>query len=427
MATLTPGGYGGVAQSVAGTVAGLGQLDDGSEEYTVITSHGCSDWLADFIGPNTTVLVKSQIDNRDVFTRLLSRGAPSRIARRVTPRKLLKHSSSWHITGYDPVVERLNPDVVHFPFQWFHLTSAPSMFNPQDIQYVHHPENFGSEVAARRNEAYMAWCRACTVVEVPSESSKTDVVTHLRVTPGKVAVVPKAPFTQVGIFADEIDPAELKARYALPDVFAFYPAQTFPHKNHLRLLEALARLRDQRATTLPLICTGYENEFSAIIRNKVIELDLSRQVQFLGYVPDGVVRGLYRCAALTVFPSTFEGWGFPALEALAEGSPLACSRIDPLETTARDAALYFDPTDSEDIALTLLRLLTDEPLSARLRARGLAVAQNYSWDRTARICRALYRSMAGRTLSQHDQELVASALGSRRAPTAYSGPIAEDD
>ena len=188
--------------------------------------------------------------------------------------------------------------------------------------------------------------------------------------------------------------------------FAFYPAVTWPHKNHLRLLEALAALRD-RGVLVPLVCTGYrEATHWPQIEARVRELNLDNQVQFLGIVPAQQLRAIYRLARFVVIPTLFEAASAPVFEAWNEGVPVACSTVTSLPQQVGDAALLFDPTSVEGIAAALVRMVTDESLRSTLVASGRRRLQDFSWERTARAYRALYRRAAGRRLTDEERVLL---------------------
>jgi glycosyltransferase involved in cell wall biosynthesis len=194
------------------------------------------------------------------------------------------------------------------------------------------------------------------------------------------------------------------ARY--PERFLLYPAQTWPHKNHLRLLEAVATLRD-RGLIVHLICTGRLTDNYEAIRRFVERSSLAGQVQFRGYVASGELERLYQSATALVFPSRFEGWGFPLVEAFASALPVASSNATVLPEVAGGAALLFDPENVGEIAGAIARIWTDAALRRSLIAKGLERAGSLSWDRAARTFRALYRSVVGRELTDEDRVLLA--------------------
>ena len=188
-----------------------------------------------------------------------------------------------------------------------------------------------------------------------------------------------------------------------------YPAQYWPHKNHVRLLKSLANLRDKHGIIANLVCTGRRSHDWPRVREQTRALRLDGQVQFLGFVEPGHLRALYRLADFLIFPSLFEGGGFPILEAFQEGAPVACSTATSLPEYGGDAVLLFDPDSTEDMAEAVRRMWSDADLRQSLRTRGSARAQLFTWDQTARTYRALYRKIAGRKLGTEDAALLGRA------------------
>jgi glycosyltransferase involved in cell wall biosynthesis len=235
-----------------------------------------------------------------------------------------------------------------------------------------------------------------------------DLVANLDVPRRKIAVIPAA--SPLAAYAEPIgdDLDRVRAAYDLPDAFVLYPAQTWPHKNHLGLADAVA-LAAAEGTQLNVVCTGWQNDFSGTIERRVRERGLDGLIRLPGLVPEADLTALYRLARALVFPSLFEGWGFPLLEAFSVGLPVACSDIPVLREVVGPAAATFDPTRPQDIAATLRRLWEDEGLRRELARRGRARSREFSWERTARLCRAHYRRVAGVRLSEEDRALVHEA------------------
>jgi glycosyltransferase involved in cell wall biosynthesis len=177
------------------------------------------------------------------------------------------------------------------------------------------------------------------------------------------------------------------------------------------LLEALAIARDRTGITIPLVASGYQNEFFPRIAQRVSELRLQTQVRFVGFVTPVELRALYRLARCMVFPSSFEGWGLPVVEAFHEGTAVACADATSLPEVAGDAALLFPADSPAGMAEQLVRLWRDERLRADLIARGRSRAAALSWTRSARIFRAHYRRIAGRQLDDTDYELLKESCG----------------
>ena len=206
----------------------------------------------------------------------------------------------------------------------------------------------------------------------------------------------------------EPDLDRLRSRHSLPDSFLLYPAQTWPHKNHERLLWALARIRDERGTVIPLVCPGRQTSYFSRIRGLASGLGLAETTSFPGFVSSLELRGLYELGTGLVFPSRFEGWGLPICEAFDAGLPVASSTATGLPDVVGDAGLLFDPDDVAQMAAQLHRLWTDPDLRADLRSRGRQRSELFSFDRTARLFRAHYRQVGHRSLPEEDRILLAS-------------------
>ena len=185
----------------------------------------------------------------------------------------------------------------------------------------------------------------------------------------------------------------------LPRDFLLYIARLeHPGKNHVRLLEAFAELQGLAHRPYNLVLVGGRWNGAEVIEAKVKELGMEKQVIFPGFVPDETLPLLYAAADLLVFPSLYEGFGIPLLEAMASGTPVCASNISSIPEVVGDAGLLFDPMEPTAIAVAMHRLLEDQVLRDRFIARGLARAKNFTWDRSAAmVVEAMHRtaSLAG--------------------------------
>jgi glycosyltransferase involved in cell wall biosynthesis len=166
------------------------------------------------------------------------------------------------------------------------------------------------------------------------------------------------------------------------------------HKNLLGLIGALARIA-QRERPL-LVLPGYATPHEAELRERARTLGVEADVRFPAWISEQELEGLWALARAFVYPSLYEGFGLPVLEAMARGVPVACSNASSLPEVAGDAALLFDPHDEAAIAAALRRLLAEPALAADLRARGLRRVEQFSWQRTARLTLASYARALGR-------------------------------
>jgi glycosyltransferase involved in cell wall biosynthesis len=214
-----------------------------------------------------------------------------------------------------------------------------------------------------------------------SRSTRDDLVHLLGIDPSRIDVVP------LGLGAVErvapLPEPDVRARFELgerPVVLSVSAKR--PHKNLLALITALARLSPEERPMLVL--PGYPTAHEAELRADARALDVDGDVRFPAWVSAEELEGLWSIARAFVFPSLYEGFGLPVLEAMARGVPVACSDASSLPEVAGDAALLFDPHDEAEIAEAISRLLGDESLRARLRALGAAQVQRFTWERTAR-------------------------------------------
>ena len=200
--------------------------------------------------------------------------------------------------------------------------------------------------------------------------------------------------------ADPQADRERLRKYRLePGTYLYFPAHTWHHKNHRAAIEALRILRDKHGRTPSLVCSGGAREAQPAIEEQLNTYGLQNQVRFLGYCPHDDVPALYRGAACLLFPSLFEGFGMPVLEAMASGCPVVCSNTTSLPEIAADAALLADPADAEAFADALARVLGDAGLRAELCMRGLRQATRFSWQRhtieTIAVFYRLHRQIRG--------------------------------
>jgi glycosyltransferase involved in cell wall biosynthesis len=248
-------------------------------------------------------------------------------------------------------------------------TQIPTATSVLDLQHEFFPRFFSRAELAYRRVAYRAAVQGSDVVITISQHVKETIVERLGMKPDRVRVI------YPGVDLERLHPSDAER-----ETFLLYPANGWPHKNHARLLEAFAILRRDRPE-LRLVLTGSGLE----------ALPPAAGVEVRGHVPRDELIRLYRTAAALVFPSLYEGFGLPPLEAMACGCPVAAARAGALPEICGDAARYFDPTRPDEIASTVLDVLAR---AGDIAKGGLARARTFTWDECARRHDDVYEHLA---------------------------------
>jgi glycosyltransferase involved in cell wall biosynthesis len=290
----------------------------------------------------------------------------------------------WQLAG-------LCVDVCHFTngvAPWW--SPCPTVVTIHDMTLWLFPEHhYRRRLVAMRPFVPLAARRASAVIAV-SQSTKQDVVRILRVPAAKVHVIYEAPAPCFHPLPPGPALEAVRQRYRLPEHFVLYVGTIEPRKNLPRLLEAFARLRKEGLTSYGMIFVGQHGWKAAPVYAAVERLGLAGVVRFLGYVPIEDLVALYNLAEVLAFPSLYEGFGLPVVEAMACGTPVVTSSSGALGEIAGDAAEFVEPTDVASIADGIRRVLTCPARRAELRERGLARAAQFTWTAAASQTRTLY-------------------------------------
>lgn len=339
--TLVPGEMGGTETYVRGLTGAL--VEVGTLDYTVFAppaARGAGGGL-----PEVVVDEYGTVRTRGGRIVALARAA-------MRPRPLARHFADVDVVHHALTVAVPRLD-------------APRVVTLFDLQHVDLPHLFSRAERAYRRVAYDASARGADALIVTSQFVRRSVVSQLGVAPERVHSIP------LGLDHDRFRPGDEQR-----EAFLLYPARPWPHKNHQRLYEAFARLRRERPE-LRLVLTGGGHDERAVPAG----------VEVRGLVAVEELVSLYRRAACLVFPSLYEGFGQPPLEAMACGCPVAASNIPAIAEACGDAAALFDPEQPEDIAAVVAGVL-DAP--ERFSAAGLERARAFTWHDTARRHEAVY-------------------------------------
>ena len=256
-----------------------------------------------------------------------------------------------------------------------------------DLIYKVRPEAHQGVLSMGMRLVVPAAARRSHRIIAVSRNTRDDIVRLFGASPERIDVVPQG--LGATARAEPAPEADVRGRFDLGDRrVALSVSAKRPHKNLARLLEALALLPVERRPLL--VIPGYPTWYEVELRDRAATLGVAGDVRFLAWIEASELEALYGLADCFVFPSLYEGFGFPVLEAMDRGVPVACSNRSSLPEVAGDAALLFDPDSPGAIADAIEQLLVDEALAARLREAGRAQAARFTWEATARGTLASY-------------------------------------
>jgi glycosyltransferase involved in cell wall biosynthesis len=360
--------------------------------------------LHDFgIGTYTRNLLRhlARLD-RDTEYVLLCQGPDLHIAEQLGPnfRTVLEPSPNYSLreqVHVPLVLRRERPDVFHAP----HYVLPPaircrSVVTIHDCIHLMFPQYLPNRAAYLYAKASM-WtaARRSDLILTVSEASKRDILHFFNVRPEKIIVIYNAIDERFRAAPDEEDVARVRERYQLDHGFVLYAGNIKPHKNLVRLIEAFDEVRKRGFDDLKLLIIGDEISKLPALRRAVHKHKLHKHVRFLGFLPDETLAILYRLAAVFVFPSLYEGFGLPPLEAMASGTPVVTSNVSSLPEVAGDAAVLVDPYEVGSIVEGIRRVLSDPALAEELRRKGRERAREFSWERSVARTREIYLELGG--------------------------------
>lgn len=304
----------------------------------------------------------------------------------------------WHRLGLPLPLEFLvgNMDLFHATdFVLPPLQKGKALLTVHDLSFLLYPEQTQPELVRYLSKVVPSSIQRASLVLADSESTKADLMRLLALPEEKVEVVYCGVDTRFSPASDEETLSQVRVRYGLDRPFILTLGTLAPRKNLARLLEAFALMRQSVALPHRLLVAGVAGWRSESLPLQVERLGLVGEVIFLGFVPEEDLPALYTLADLFVYPSLYEGFGLPPLEAMACGTPVAASNASSLPEVLGDAGLLFDATSPEAMAEALHRALTDGELRLQMRERGLRRAASFTWERAAQKLLGLYQQVGG--------------------------------
>ena len=273
------------------------------------------------------------------------------------------------------------------------LGKARKVVTVHDLAFLQHPETAIPSLAAYLNKVVPESVAKADVVAAISHTTKQALIEHYQTPAEKITVIPCgiAPY-----FKRITDPILLEAtrhKFGLNRPFVLSVGTLEPRKNHLGLIKAFYEVQQSKENSAILAIAGGEGWLYEETLNTVKELKLEDKVRFLGRVSDLELILLYSLADVFAFPSFFEGFGIPPLEAMACGAPVITSNTSSLPEVTGDAAIHIDPHDTHALANAISLLLGDEQLRENLRQKGYVQAQKYTWSKSAHKTLSLYQKL----------------------------------
>jgi glycosyltransferase involved in cell wall biosynthesis len=293
---------------------------------------------------------------------------------------------------------RRNPvDVLHVQFTAPPFSPCPVVVSIHDLSFEHLPQTFKWRSRKQLRITVRRSAREATQVIALSEFARQDIIASYHVGSEKVSVIPLAAPPHFGPVQDEGELQRVRQTYGIEGDYILSVGAIQPRKNLSRLVAAYSRLRWARPEVkLPKLvlvgkCAWLYDETLRTIK----ELEVSDSVILTGYVREGDLPALYSGALCFVYPSYFEGFGLPPLEAMKCGAPVIVGNKTSLPEVVGDAGVLIDPFDVDELASAIQRVITDSNLRAQLRVKGLERAKLFDWQETARQTLSVYKKAAG--------------------------------
>ncbi|HUK73887.1 MAG TPA: glycosyltransferase family 1 protein [Candidatus Bathyarchaeia archaeon] len=294
-------------------------------------------------------------------------------------------------------------DLLHVPHLFWKPQGIPCPYVVTVHDLLDHMYRVNSHSAVKRNLHFQFTRRvlhhAARIFAV-SNFSKADTVRIFQVPAEKIEVIYNAIDDRLRMgHASEAERRFIAERYQVNSPFLLYAGRISPHKNVVRIIEAFAALKSElskegRFEDLKLIIIGDEVSKHPDLRRACVKADVQNEVRFLGFVPIDVLRIFYDQAKIFVFPSLYEGFGLPPLEAMAQATPVVTSNTSSIPEVVGNAAVMVNPENVFEIMRALHRVLLDQPLRDKLKARGVEQAAKFSWDASVRRMLEIYRTVA---------------------------------
>lgn len=292
---------------------------------------------------------------------------------------------------------RDRPDLLHVQYTGPLFSAAPLVVSVHDVSFLEYPRYFTRFRSLQLRLTVRQTVQRAVRVLTPSEYSRRAILKHYRIPEDKVVVVPNAVAGQFRPIEREVARAAIQKKFGIRRPFVLTVGDLQPRKNHVGLLHAFEEvLRAEPKLPHDLVFVGKETWYSRELHRAVDRSSVQHRVHFAGFVDDADLVKFYGACDLFVFPSFYEGFGLPILEAMACGRAVACSRATAMPEVANAAGILFDPGSKEEITRAMLDVLLNPELRVRLERLGVHRAAGFSWEKSAAQTLDVYYDVAGR-------------------------------
>jgi glycosyltransferase involved in cell wall biosynthesis len=282
-------------------------------------------------------------------------------------------------------------DVIHGPAFFLRTKNgAKTVLTIYDLAFMLFPECYMKPSLEKLLREVPRCVQKANLIIAISQSTKEGLVNLLGISPQKIRVVPLAVASRFRVVEDEALKEGIRHKYALPSRFFLFVGLLNPRKNGVRLIQAYHRLRSERGLPYKLVFVGARGWLYENVLAQIEELGLEKEVIFTGHVADEDLPLIYNLAEALVYPSVYEGFGLPILEAMACGTPVITSNVSASPEVAGGAALLVDPYNVDQLAEVMYKVASQDELRAHLTRRGLKRVRDFSWAKTALETLAVY-------------------------------------
>lgn len=294
-------------------------------------------------------------------------------------------------------------DIFHSPT--FHLPlltfGTKKIVTIHDLAVFKHPQTFPTTFSIYNKILTRLASKFSDAVIVPSISTKKDVLEILGVDEKKIFVVPEAASDNFRVIKDSKILDQVRSKHNLPENYILFVGTIEPRKNLLSLIQSYSFLKKKGAINHKLVVSGGKGwlKESERINKLIIDMDISNEVIFTGYVPENDLVAIYNMADLFVYPSLYEGFGIPLLEAMSCGCPVIASNRSAVPEVVGDAAILVNPLNDKELSEAIIKVLNEKRVNLDLKAAGFNRVKQFSWERAAMEMMKIYKNVSRGTKS----------------------------